>query len=301
MEKKVRHAEAKSNAAASELDEGNRSTSGDLALTVVAVPPTRNRGAGGNLPGRKRGKRGMAARTEEAFRAEVLAACMDELRETLGDGAESKIAGLKRHFPTGQELKARPLFSAFRKALIDVAVFAKVQYDEQQRRILSGGELDESKGVCAFYLEEMVQELAPVILAPKMAIPAELRGLLSEAPADAQELRRAAVRAKQQADPWGAGSPRSLLVSLLDRFNILDLPSRDLHNSRFLSARELALLSLLLGIGVLDDPAMKHISNSKKITVAGVIREEERRVRVTLKRHGWDPSHPRNRARRGPA
>lgn len=259
---------------------------------------------------RPRVKRAEGIRTVAALRAEVHAACWKELTEALGEGRwKTSLPELGRivEEPSEAEEKANELFVLARRAMIDVVVFAKLERDA----LMSGNPTTPGRGNI---LAALGPQLEPLLEERGLNIPAELTALLRQQPIDRKALRRASERAKKNPTPpdMVRSTKRSRLMFMLDNHNLLGLPHHEndpLKGSRLLTAREFALVVLLLNAGVLDEPSIAEILLRSDAAPAKVIREEEKRMRQAMKRHGFDknPLYPwrgrdsDNSVQRGPA
>jgi hypothetical protein len=257
-----------------------------------------------------RAKRGQSKRTAADLRTEVHAACWNELTVAFGEGPwRQSIPGLSRFLkdPSEAEQQAHELFVRARSAMIDVVVFAKLEDDA----LRNGNPTTPGPGRTVAGLGRM---LRPLLDDRSMSIPTGLSALLKQDTIDRNALLSESKRAK--ATPplprLARLGKRSRLIFMLDNYNSLSLPphGNEWHNSsRFLTAREFALVSLVLNAGVLDEPSAAGPLQRKGATPAEVIHEEEKRMRLGLKRHGYDRNplypwrgrDPDNPLKRGPA
>lgn len=83
-----------------------------------------------------------------------------------------------------------------------------------------------------------------------------------------------------EAPPKDPLDPRGQLVVLLDTYNFFALPSKPNRSGRFLSVREMAVISLLMGNKPSLNPA------TLDYTPASVIKLEASYIRQLLQRHG---------------
>lgn len=252
----------------------------------------------------------MVKKPKRSLRAKVRTACWRELTLAFGTGRwRELLPKLKRHImpPSPVETRARDLFAKLRSAILDVVIFTKVRHEGARRSSIDGIYEKDRGGQCARHLDALPPVLLPLLRSPRMALSEELLTLLTSAPLNVSKFKRVAQGAKKQPPTWTESRARSRLVSLLDSKNLLELPDRTTlpYGSRFLNSREYALVCLLLDVGVLDASHAEQRFETQCATAAAVIREEEKRMRITLKRHGWDAiqaSEKRHRApiRRGP-
>ncbi len=252
----------------------------------------------------------------EELRPAVHAACWEELRLCLGPGPwESKLQTLTRFIadPDDREKKARVFFARLRSVMLDIVAIGEA-YEAEQRRLLDALAWEPTNaiatvapgGECVRLLSGLVMPaLLPIMNHPKMAVPREWFDL-PESQADYSKLCEMAERDKKKAPRWQLRK-RSRLVELLEALDLLDLPPRSdpPNESRFLSPREYALMSLILNIGVLDEPTIINgYLKGPGISVATVVGLEEERMRMALSRHSrWErraKAWKTKRPRRGP-
>lgn len=229
--------------------------------------------------------RGKRYREVEELRAAVRQACVFEwpaVFQKLEWEAELRraVAG-----PDDIEQKAREAFSKLRSSLLDVAC-SILAHETASLRYIEDGEGDPRSGICGHYMSVVLgHHVRDLLKDPRMAVSSDwLRA--AETP-KANDFHRATEVEKRRPTTWEPGAARARLVRHLDAFKVFSLPGRrgSGGGSYYLNVRELSLVSLWIGIGVLDETGFgSSIARGGK-TVADVIRAEEKPMRSAFNLH----------------
>lgn len=217
-------------------------------------------------------KRGKRARDDKELRRLVREACEREFEKRFGRPWSSvavRVSRYERSRSTAIELEAREVFRKLRAAMLDAVRFAhdpKIWGPDAPLAFGGGGV-------------------------------AQVAGILhSWVPRSIEPVTKHAWLQEQRWRPIREG--RATLAHVLDIFNIFALPPHANGPSRFLTAREMAIVSLLVD----NWPSMKR---DPVRTPAEVIKIESNLMREHIKRHGYSeafgkvirgPVHPGARA-----
>ncbi len=241
-------------------------------------------------------------RNFEELRAAVHAACWEELKRNLGPGQwEAGLEQTLRRFvadPDECEVKARDAFAKLRRVMLEIVTISATYHAESKRALEASTPEKPVLPPGGEYVRLLHDFVTPALLAilkhHRMDFPNTWFMSQGDYPDDAS------IRAAKKPLPRRqSSSKRSRLVLQLEEFNLLGLPSRSTppYSSRFFSEREYALISLILDIGLVDEPDVKRALNRNGVTVAKVVSDETERMRLTLGRLSkWEQVAERERA-----
>ncbi len=223
---------------------------------------------GGKRPRRTKDS-GARVDDESALWKRIIRACETEFQETFGIPWNPKLVGLGK-CDSELEDEARRIYSQLRHALKEAVRFVE-KPEVQATRVGAPAVLSLRSWV--------PRSIAPMLRHTWMEDLPEDPEVLPEGQEDVPEdPKNPAKRRKKRWPPNRA--PRARLIRILDDFNVLGLAEAPDGSSRFLTVREMALVSLLAGnrpeLG--DGPLAYNVGE--------VIKLESANIRPLLKKHG---------------